>query len=63
MSKFLSQPFSVADIFTGFAGKFVPLETAIGDFGGSPTATTATSPRPPSHGRRIDDAAEKANTL
>ena len=25
--------FSVAEIFTGFAGKFVPLETAIKDFG------------------------------
>merc|ERR1712072_712258 len=33
VSKFLSQPFSVAEIFTGFAGKFVPLETAIKDFG------------------------------
>jgi len=33
VSKFLSQPFSVAEIFTGFPGKFVPLETAIKDFG------------------------------
>merc|ERR1719221_839687 len=32
VQRFLSQPFFVAEIFTGTAGKFVDLETCIGDF-------------------------------
>merc|ERR1719251_566672 len=32
VSKFLSQPFSVAEIFTGFAGKFVQLDDSIKAF-------------------------------
>ena len=33
VSKFLSQPFSVAEIFTGFPGKFVQLDNSIKEFG------------------------------
>merc|ERR1719361_3068558 len=32
IQRFLSQPFFVAEIFTGTPGKFVDLETTIGDF-------------------------------
>jgi len=32
VQRFLSQPFFVAEIFTGTAGKFVDLETCIADF-------------------------------
>jgi len=32
IQKFMSQPFTVAEIFTGIKGKFVPLETTIKDF-------------------------------
>merc|ERR1719201_2936779 len=32
IQKFMSQPFSVAEIFTGMPGKFVDLDTTIADF-------------------------------
>jgi len=32
IQKFMSQPFTVAEIFTGLKGAFVPLETTINDF-------------------------------
>lgn len=32
VQRFLSQPFFVAEIFTGTPGKFVDLETTIADF-------------------------------
>merc|ERR1712205_50861 len=48
VSKFLSKPFSVAEIFTGFAGKFVPLETAIKDFGEVLNGDYDDLPGPPS---------------
>jgi F-type H+-transporting ATPase subunit beta len=34
IQKFLSQPFSVAEVFTGMPGKFVPLEDTIKGFKG-----------------------------
>jgi F0F1-type ATP synthase beta subunit len=30
--RFMSQPFHVAEVFTGFAGKFVPLEESVRGF-------------------------------
>merc|ERR1712194_83017 len=32
IQKFMSQPFSVAEVFTGVQGEFVDLETILGDF-------------------------------
>jgi F-type H+-transporting ATPase subunit beta len=32
IEKFLSQPFSVAEIFTGFPGKYVKLEDTVSSF-------------------------------
>jgi F-type H+-transporting ATPase subunit beta len=32
IQKFLSQPFNVAEVFTGFAGKIVPVEDTIKGF-------------------------------
>jgi F-type H+-transporting ATPase subunit beta len=32
LQKFLSQPFFVAEVFTGRAGEYVPLEKTISDF-------------------------------
>jgi F-type H+-transporting ATPase subunit beta len=34
MQRFLSQPFTVAEVFTGFKGKFVPLKDTISAFKG-----------------------------
>ena len=34
IQKFLSQPFQVAEVFTGHAGKFVPLKETISGFKG-----------------------------
>ena len=64
VSKFLSQPFSVAEIFTGFPGKFVQLEDSIkafsdvlaGDYDDLPEAAFYMV-------GGIDDVIEKAKTL
>ena len=64
VSKFLSQPFSVAEIFTGFPGKFVQLEDSIkafsdvlaGDYDDLPEAAFYMV-------GGIDDVVEKAKTL
>jgi len=64
VSKFLSQPFSVAEIFTGFAGKFVQLDDSIkafsevlnGDYDDLPEAAFYMV-------GGIDDVIEKAKTL
>jgi ATP synthase F1 beta subunit len=64
VSKFLSQPFSVAEIFTGFAGKFVPLETAIKDFGEVLNGDYDDLPEAAFYMvGGIDDVVEKAKTL
>merc|ERR1719482_119096 len=64
VSKFLSQPFSVAEIFTGFAGKFVPLETAIKDFGEVLNGDYDDLPEAAFYMvDGIDDVVEKAKTL
>jgi len=64
VSKFLSQPFSVAEIFTGFAGKFVPLETAIKDFGEVLNGDYDDLPEAAFYMvGGIDDVIEKAKTL
>ena len=64
VSKFLSQPFSVAEIFTGFAGKFVPLETAIKDFGEGLNGDYDDLPEAAFYMvGGIDDVIEKAKTL
>ena len=64
VSKFLSQPFSVAEIFTGFPGKFVQLDDSIkafsdvlaGDYDDLPEAAFYMV-------GGIDDVVEKAKTL
>jgi hypothetical protein len=33
VQRFMSQPFTVAEVFTGLKGEFVPLETSVTDFG------------------------------
>merc|ERR1712072_492796 len=59
-----SQPFSVAEIFTGFAGKFVPLETAIKDFGEVLNGDYDDLPEAAFYMvGGIDDVVEKAKTL
>merc|ERR1712157_300239 len=64
VSKFLSQPFSVAELFTGFAGKFVPLETAIKDFGEVLNGDYDDLPEAAFYMvGGIDDVVEKAKTL
>merc|ERR1712087_774529 len=64
VSKFLSQPFSVAEIFTGFPGKFVPLETAIKDFGEVLNGDYDDLPEAAFYMvGGIDDVVEKAKTL
>merc|ERR1712003_211438 len=64
VSTFLSQPFSVAEIFTGFAGKFVPLETAIKDFGEVLNGDYDDLPEAAFYMvGGIDDVVEKAKTL
>ena len=64
VSMFLSQPFSVAEIFTGFAGKFVPLETAIKDFGEVLNGDYDDLPEAAFYMvGGIDDVVEKAKTL
>merc|ERR1711968_129062 len=64
VSKFLSQPFSAAEIFTGFAGKFVPLETAIKDFGEVLNGDYDDLPEAAFYMvGGIDDVVEKAKTL
>merc|ERR1711937_1093523 len=64
VSKFLSQPSSVAEIFTGFAGKFVPLETAIKDFGEVLNGDYDDLPEAAFYMvGGIDDVVEKAKTL
>lgn len=32
VQRFMSQPFHVAEVFTGFSGKFVPLEETVTSF-------------------------------
>merc|ERR1711920_784622 len=64
IERFLSQPFSVAEIFTGFAGKFVPLETAIKDFGEVLNGDYDDLPEAAFYMvGGIDDVVEKAKTL
>jgi F-type H+-transporting ATPase subunit beta len=48
IQRFLSQPFHVAEVFTGSPGVFVPLEETIRGFKGSSPASTTTCRRPPS---------------
>jgi F-type H+-transporting ATPase subunit beta len=48
IQRFLSQPFHVAEVFTGSPGKFVQLEDTIKGFKGSSTANTTTCRKPPS---------------
>merc|ERR1711920_576566 len=64
IERFLSQPFQVAEIFTGFAGKFVPLETAIKDFGEVLNGDYDDLPEAAFYMvGGIDDVVEKAKTL
>merc|ERR1712139_630290 len=64
VERFLSQPFSVAEIFTGFAGKFVPLEAAIKDFGEVLNGDYDDLPEAAFYMvGGIDDVVEKAKTL
>merc|ERR1712196_208230 len=62
--RFMSQPFHVAEVFTGFAGKFVPLETAIKDFGEVLNGDYDDLPEAAFYMvGGIDDVVEKAKTL
>ena len=64
VSKFLSQPFSVAEIFTGFPGKFVQLEDSIKAFNDVLTGDYDDLPEAAFYMvGGIDDVIEKAKTL
>jgi ATP synthase F1 beta subunit len=64
VSKFMSQPFSVAEIFTGFAGKFVALEDAIKDFSAVLNGEYDDVPEAAFYMvGNIDDVVEKAKNL
>ena len=64
VSKFLSQPFSVAEIFTGFPGKFVQLEDSIKAFNDVLTGDYDDLPEAAFYMvGGIDDVVEKAKTL
>jgi F0F1-type ATP synthase epsilon subunit len=52
IQRFLSQPFDVAQVFTGSPGVQVPLEETIASFKAVVTASTTTCPRRLLHGRR-----------
>jgi ATP synthase F1 beta subunit len=64
VSKFLSQPFSVAEIFTGFPGKFVQLEDSIKAFNDVLTGDYDDLPEAAFYMvGGIEDVIEKAKTL
>ena len=64
VSKFLSQPFSVAEIFAGFPGKFVQLEDSIKAFNDVLTGDYDDLPEAAFYMvGGIDDVIEKAKTL
>jgi len=64
VSKFLSQPFHVAEIFTGFAGKFVDLDDSIKGFGDVLTGNYDDLPEAAFYMvGGIDDVVAKAKTL
>jgi F0F1-type ATP synthase beta subunit len=46
IQRFLSQPFHVAEVFTGISGKFVQVEDTVRSFKASWTANTTTCPKP-----------------
>ena len=52
IQRFLSQPFFVAEVFTGSPGKYVSLKDTIAGFRAFSTATTITCRSRRSHGRR-----------
>jgi len=64
VSKFLSQPFHVAEIFTGFAGKFVELDNSIKGFTDVLSGNYDDLPEAAFYMvGGIDDVVEKAKTL
>ena len=48
IQRFLSQPFHVAEVFTGIPGKFVQVEDTVRSFKAVVTASTITCRKPPS---------------
>ena len=61
---FLSQPFSVAQAFTGIDGKYVSLKETIRSFKASSAASTTTCPsRRSTWSAAIEEAEEKAKKL
>jgi len=64
MQKFLSQPFFVGEIFTGMAGKFVPLKDTISGFKGILEGNYDDIPEPAFYMvGPIEEVLEKAKTL
>jgi F-type H+-transporting ATPase subunit beta len=64
MQRFLSQPFAVAETFTGTAGKYVSLKDTITGFKGIVNGDYDSLPEQAFYMvGSIDEAAEKAKTL
>ena len=64
IERFLSQPFSVAEVFTGSPGKYVPLKETIRGFKGIINGEYDSLPEQAFYMvGSIDEAVEKAQTL